>query len=123
MTSVHDRAEGALIGLAIGDALGMPTQQLSRQAVAQRWGAITTFEAPDPAHPLAHGLRAGSVTDDTELALLLARHLIARHGTVDPRRFANELVEWEDSMRARGSHDLLGPRRRPPSRPSLRALP
>ncbi len=109
MTSAGDRAEGALIGLAIGDALGMPTQQLSRQAVAQRWGAITTFEAPDPAHPLAHGLRAGSVTDDTELALLLARHLIARRGTVDARHFAAELVEWEDSMRARGSHDLLGP--------------
>ena len=109
MTTQQDRAEGALIGLAIGDALGMPTQQLSRQAVAQRWGAITTFEAPDPAHPLAHGLRAGSVTDDTELALLLARHLVAHQGTVDARRFAAELVEWEDSMRARGSHDLLGP--------------
>ena len=109
MTSVLERAEGALFGLAIGDALGMPTQQLSRQAVAQRWGAITTFEAPDPAHPLAHGLRAGSVTDDTELALLLARHLLARRGTVDARHFAAELVEWEDSMRARGSHDLLGP--------------
>lgn len=109
MTGVQDRAEGALFGLAIGDALGMPTQQLSRQAVAQRWGAITTFETPDPAHPLAHGLRAGSITDDTELALLLARHLITRQGLVDPRRFAAELVEWEESMRARGSRDLLGP--------------
>ena len=109
MTSVLERAEGALIGLAIGDALGMPTQQLSRQAVAQRWGAITTFEAPDPAHPLAHGLRAGSVTDDTELALLLARHLVARRGAIDARHLAAELVEWEDGMRARGSHDLLGP--------------
>jgi ADP-ribosylglycohydrolase len=109
VTGVQDRAEGALFGLAIGDALGMPTQQLSRQAVAQRWGAITTFETPDPAHPLAHGLRAGSITDDTELALLLARHLITRQGLVDPRRFAAELVEWEESMRARGSRDLLGP--------------
>jgi len=44
----RDRARGALYGLAIGDALGMPTQMLSRDQVIDRWGPLLTgFE---PAH-------------------------------------------------------------------------
>jgi sugar/nucleoside kinase (ribokinase family) len=34
------RARGALYGLAIGDALGMPTQLLSRREITERWGAL-----------------------------------------------------------------------------------
>ena len=37
------RAGGALYGLAIGDALGMPTQSLSRQRVRDDYGVITGF--------------------------------------------------------------------------------
>ncbi|MBP5062366.1 ADP-ribosylglycohydrolase family protein, partial [Pseudomonas chlororaphis] len=35
-----DHALGAFYGLALGDALGMPTQSLSRQQIKQRFGAI-----------------------------------------------------------------------------------
>jgi ADP-ribosylglycohydrolase len=104
-----DRAVGALYGLAIGDALGMPTQMMSRQEVRTRFGAIDTFESAAADHPLAAGMAAASVTDDTEQAILLARHLVAHAGHVDPAELARELVEWEESMRARGSLDLLGP--------------
>lgn len=104
-----DRAVATLYGLAIGDALGMPTQLMSRAEVRARFGSITGFEAADVDHPLAHGMPAGSVTDDTEQALLLARLLIEGGGHVDPTRFAHELVHWEDGMRERGSLDLLGP--------------
>jgi ADP-ribosylglycohydrolase len=105
----RDRAVSALYGLAIGDALGMPTQMMSRAAIASRYGAITRFEPAAPDHPLAAGMAAASVTDDTEQALLLARLLIEGHGHIDGATFARELVRWEDSMRARGSLDLLGP--------------
>jgi ADP-ribosylglycohydrolase len=104
-----DRASAALYGLAIGDALGMPTQMMSREAVHASFGRIRSFEAAEPDHPLAAGMAAGSVTDDTEQALLLGHHLVARAGHVDSAVFARELVDWEDSMRARGSLDLLGP--------------
>jgi ADP-ribosylglycohydrolase len=103
------RATGALYGLAIGDALGMPTQLMSRQAISDRYGSITRFEPADSDHPLAAGMPAGSVTDDTEQALLLARLLIEGDGHVDAAVFARELVLWEDGMRAKGSLDLLGP--------------
>ena len=105
----RDRAIGALYGLAIGDALGMPTQTMSRAGIAGRYGVIDRFRAADAGHPLAGGLPAGHITDDTEQALLLARLLIEGHGQVAPGVFARALVAWEDDMRARGSLDLLGP--------------
>ena len=36
------RARGALYGLAIGDALGRPTQMLSRREIVERWGEFLT---------------------------------------------------------------------------------
>jgi ADP-ribosylglycohydrolase len=107
--SERDSALGALYGLAIGDALGMPTQLMSRDAIAKRYGMLRTFEPADADHPLAGGMSAASITDDTEQALLVARLLIEGGGHIDGRRFAGELVRWEDGMRARGSLDLLGP--------------
>ena len=106
--SRRDRALGALTGLAIGDALGMPTQTLPRSAILAA-GRVTGFRAAAPDHPLAHGLAAGHVTDDTEQALLVADALIADGGRIDPRRLADALDRWERDARARGSLDLLGP--------------
>jgi len=105
-----DRARGALYGLAIGDALGMPTQMLSRGEIVRRWGMLLPgFEPAPPDHPIAANMPAGSVTDDTEQALVLARLLVKGHGAVDPRELAWALVDWERDMAERGSLDLLGP--------------
>jgi ADP-ribosylglycohydrolase len=103
------RARGALYGLAIGDALGMPTQMLSRQEIRERWDLLSGFEPAPPGHPIAPGLRAGTVTDDTEQAVLLGRLLVRGHGAIDPRELAQALVRWERDMAERGSLDLLGP--------------
>ena len=105
-----DRARGALYGLAIGDALGMPAEMLSRAEVVARWGPLLSgFEAAPPGHPLADGMPAGSVTDDTEQAVLLGRLLVRGHGEIDPREWAAALVGWEKEMAARGRRQLLGP--------------
>ena len=104
------RARGALYGLAIGDALGMPTQMLSRAEIVRRWGPLLPgFEPAPPGHPIAGGMPAGAVTDDTEQAVLLARLLVKGRGTIDPHELAAALTEWERAMAERGSLDLLGP--------------
>lgn len=107
--STRDRALGALWGLALGDALGMPTQAMSRAAIAERYGRVDTLLDAAPDQPIAPGLPAGSVTDDTEQALLLARLLVDGGGKVDPLEFAAALDAWEADMVRRGSADLLGP--------------
>ena len=88
----------------------MPTQLLSRREITERWGEqLPGFEPAPPGHRIAAGLPAGTVTDDTEQAVLLGRLLVKGHGTVDPRELAQALVSWERDMAARGSLDLLGP--------------
>jgi ADP-ribosylglycohydrolase len=46
-----------LYGLAIGDALGMPTQLLSRQQITARWDPLLTGSSHPPGHPIAAGRR------------------------------------------------------------------
>lgn len=101
-------AAGCLYGLAIGDALGMPTQELPRGR-AREVLAVDGFVAAPPDQPISARLAAGSVTDDTTQAVVVAQLLIEGEGAIDPHRFAVLLMDWEDSMRRAGSLDLLGP--------------
>ena len=109
------RAYGALAGLALGDALGMPTQEMSPAQIRAVYGRITGLVDGDASQPYAPGMPAGSVTDDTEQALLVASLLVRGRGSssgrvaLDAGEFAHALLAWEDSMIARGSLDLLGP--------------
>ena len=109
------RAHGALAGLALGDALGMPTQAMSPEQIRAVYGTITGLVDGDASQPYAPGMPAGSVTDDTEQALLVASLLIRGRGSSSGRvalnavEFAHALLAWEDSMIERGSLDLLGP--------------
>jgi ADP-ribosylglycohydrolase len=104
------RALGALYGLAIGDALGMPTESLPRDQIVARYGRLVAAFHPGAAdHRLAGGLPAGTVTDDTEQAVLVGRLLAEGGGEIEPATLARQLLAWEEAMRARGSLGLLGP--------------
>ena len=108
-------AHGALAGLALGDALGMPTQEMSPAQIRAVYGTITGLVDGDASQPYAPGMPAGSVTDDTYQALALASFLGRGEGssagavTLDLGGFAHDLLKWEEWMKAQGSLDLLGP--------------
>ena len=109
------RAYGAFAGLALGDALGMPTQAMSPEQIRAVYGRVTGLVDGDDSQPYAPGMPAGSVTDDTEQALLIASLLVRGGGSssgrvaLDAGDFSHALLSWEDSMIERGSLDLLGP--------------
>ncbi|WPN28757.1 ADP-ribosylglycohydrolase family protein [Pseudomonas sp. P5_109] len=107
--TVLNRALGAFYGLALGDALGMPTQSLSRAQVQARFGEITNLEDAGPDQPIAANMPKGSITDDTEQAILVGQLLIDGKGKIEPSVLAQRLIEWEAVMQAKGSQDLLGP--------------
>jgi len=63
----QDRAAGCLLGLACGDALGRPVEFMTASDIDRRHGRVTEMLADG-----THGQAAGTVTDDTELALCIA---------------------------------------------------
>ena len=103
------RALGAFYGLALGDALGMPTQSLSRETIQARFGQITDLQDAGPLQPIAANMPKGSITDDTEQAILVGQLLVEGKGHIEPAILAQRLIEWEAEMQAKGSQDLLGP--------------
>ncbi len=106
----RDRAAGALYGLAVGDALGMPTESLPRREIVARYGPLLEeFQPGAPDQPLAPGLPAGTVTDDTEQALILADLIIEGGGVVDEARVR--------PAAARLGRGHAGPRLAQPARP------
>ncbi len=120
---MRDRALGALAGVALGDAMGMPTQTLTREQIKAIYGTVTDLVDASPDHPVSAGLKAGTITDDTEQSLLLAHHLIDRHGAFDEETWARTLLEWERDTHARGVNDLLGPSTKRAIEALLRGVP
>ncbi|MFZ4621620.1 MAG: ADP-ribosylglycohydrolase family protein [Bacteroidota bacterium] len=63
--TISERARGSFIGLAVGDALGSPTEGKTPDQIAERWGKVQDFLSPE---------QSGS--DDTEYALFSAKLLL-----------------------------------------------
>ena len=104
----QERALRVLSAFAVGDALGMPTQLLSRERASLLLAEGVFVKAPSD-HEICPDLPAGTITDDTDQTLILADHLIDNLGEFDSDAFAASLLEWEALMKAKGSLDLLGP--------------
>jgi len=84
---IRDRFLGALIGLAIGDALGTTTQQQVRGA----FEPITDLVGGGP-----FDLPRGAWTDDTAMALCLAESLLESRG-FDARDQVERYARWQQS--------------------------
>lgn len=82
--SMHDRARGALVGLAAGDAVGTTVEFAS----AGTFDPVTDMIGGGP-----FGLRPGQWTDDTSMALCLAESLVecGGHDAADQMR---RYVRW-----------------------------
>ncbi|MFJ9866445.1 ADP-ribosylglycohydrolase family protein [Streptomyces sp. NPDC101165] len=90
-TGLRERARGALLGLAVGDALGAPAENLKPSEIRSRWGRITGYVTEEPCG-----------TDDTEYAIFSGL-LLARHGSaLTPAHVEAAWHEWI-ADRAEGS--------------------
>jgi ADP-ribosylglycohydrolase len=87
-----DRFRGCLLGVAVGDALGMPTEGYTALEIKAKFGMVREM-LPAPEGHFHSGLLAGQFTDDTEETLLLAESLIEACG-FSPDRFAEKLASW-----------------------------
>src|SRR5437870_10734707 len=80
---MNDRRRGALIGLAVGDALGAAVEFRSPGSFAP----VTAYRSGGP-----HGLKAGEWTDDTSMALALADSMASVGWDLNDQ--ASRYVEW-----------------------------
>ena len=86
-----NRTRGILLGLACGDALGRPVEFSSASSIAAEHGQLDEM--------IGHGTwnqPAGTITDDTEQALCIARSLVEQQA-FDPADIASRFVDWYDS--------------------------
>ena len=91
MTTKSDRGRGVLLGMACGDALGRPVEFNSPHRIRDRHGRVTEMLANG-----THRKPAGTVTDDTALALCIARSL-SENGAFEPHSVTDNFVEWYES--------------------------
>lgn len=72
-----DRVRGCLMGVAIGDAMGMPVEGLKPFEVAavNSGSGVRGFMPPVPGREMfgTHELKAGGTTDDWQLTKAVAR--------------------------------------------------
>ncbi|MGH2386968.1 MAG: ADP-ribosylglycohydrolase family protein [Chloroflexota bacterium] len=86
------RAQGCLLGQFVGDALGSMVEFTSADVIRARYPAGLRVIGPSTVH---HTI-GGQVTDDSEMALALARSLVAR-GAFDDEDVAHAYADWRDS--------------------------
>jgi ADP-ribosyl-[dinitrogen reductase] hydrolase len=89
--TVEDKAQGCLLGLACGDALGRPVEFKDAGQIESEHGTLTEMIGNG-----SHGQPAGTITDDTEMALCIAHSLVDRGG-FDPINVGERFVDWLDS--------------------------
>jgi ADP-ribosylglycohydrolase len=93
MPTRAERIEGGLIGLLVGDALGVP-YEFHRPDEIPAEGAIE-YEPP-PGYARAHtGVPPGTWSDDGAQALCLLDSLLA-YGRLDPEDLGRRLLRWYD---------------------------
>ena len=80
---MKDRSRGALIGLAVGDALGAAVEFRAPGSFAP----VTGYRSGGP-----HGLKAGEWTDDTSMALALADSIASAGWDLNDQ--ASRYVQW-----------------------------
>jgi len=88
-----DRIHGCLAGVAVGDALGMPMASWTPTEIRRRYGHVDTLIAPVLDHPLHGNLPLGSITDDTQLTMVII-DMILVDGAVSRRGMADRIVKW-----------------------------
>lgn len=88
---LRDQFRGVMLGMATGDALGATVEFQSPAEIAANYGVHRAIVGGGWLN-----LAPGEITDDTQMALCIARSLVAQ-GRFDPDDIAARFVEWYQS--------------------------
>ena len=100
---LYDKVLGCLVGSAIGDAMGAPTEMWNQIDIRNEYGHVDSLDLvlrePSPEGPWDYNLPPGAGTDDTRWKALMVDYVVSEHGQrstqqplrTDPRRFSTFL--------------------------------
>lgn len=104
MPDRKERVEGVVLGTAIGDAMGYPTEFMSMDSIRKQYGRVEDFVYDPPIY-----------TDDTQMMRAVAEGLLRARSWHDldaaAREVAEEFIAWansEENNRAPGGACMLG---------------
>jgi len=86
--TLEERALGAYLGLAVGDALGGTVEFMTKGEIETKYGMHRKMIGGGWLH-----LAPGQVTDDSEMAMALGRSLVRRRG-FDAKDVCDEFAAW-----------------------------
>ena len=103
---LFNKVKGMLIGSAIGDAMGAPTEMWSRDYIKMEYGFVDHLDSmvrePSPEGTWRMNLPAGGTTDDTRWKKLMVQYLLTTgsKGEFSAKDFASLLVkEYEAAIK------------------------
>jgi len=81
-----------LESIAVGDAMGMPTEFMTRESIKNKFGQVEHLI--DPINSLVHSdLKYAQITDDTEQNVYLIKEYCAK-GSIEVENTAFSLLSW-----------------------------
>lgn len=93
-----DKVLGALVGSAIGDAMGASTEMWHRHDIQKEYGFITkltpALREKSPEGTWGHNLGTGTTTDDTRWKYLMTKYFSRNNNNRSPRAFANFITDY-----------------------------
>lgn len=108
MNTWKDRISGTLYGMAIGDAMGMPSELWPRKKVQDYFGVITDFLDGPAENEVACNFTKGQYTDDSSQALLILDALMRNEFVPNTTYIAEALLNWAHEINA-FDNNILGP--------------
>lgn len=94
----YDKILGALVGSAIGDAMGASTEMWHRNDIQLKYGYITgltpAVREQSPEGTWEHNLLAGATTDDTRWKYFMVKYLSAYGNDASPEAFAKFITDY-----------------------------
>ncbi len=98
----YDKVLGALVGSAIGDAMGASTEMWHRKDIQLSYGYINgltpAVREQSPEGTWEHNLLAGATTDDTRWKSLMVHYFKANQYSINPDNFSQYIIEYYQNL-------------------------
>lgn len=106
---MRNKIAGALYGMALGDAMGMPAELWGRNRARKFFGGpITELMDGPKENDVAVNYKKGQFTDDTGQALVLLDSIVSTDYVPDVTDIAKRMLEWAERENA-FENNILGP--------------